>query len=198
MNGIQRIVVGLALIGLPAEAALAGWKTAPHGAATAVAAGALTVTPSDDWNRNSRRPIKKSEVWTLDGETLNELYFVSGLIPGETLFRDADKKNRPLPKLGTSMVLTDLPEFFESSARIALNTSLFELTKVEPTRFGGRDGVKFSYRYSVQGEPLIRRGVASATLIGNQLSLINFSAPEVYYFDRDRPKVEAIMASAKI
>jgi len=58
------------------------------------------VTPSEDWNRNTDRPIKKGEVWTLDGAVLNELYFVSGLAAGETLFRDLDKKENPLPKLG--------------------------------------------------------------------------------------------------
>jgi len=177
--------------------ALAGWKIAPRGAAAPVLKGAMTVTPGDDWNFNTGHPMKKGETWTLDGVSLNELYLVAGLAPGETLFKDYAKKDRPLPKLGTGAVLTDIPEFVESSIRIQLNTSQFETTGVEPVQFGGRDGVKFTYRYSVQGESLTRQGVAMATLAGKNLYLINFAAPSIYYFDRDKAKAEAVMASAK-
>lgn len=186
-----------ALAMLHAGPALAGWKIAPRGAPAAVLKGAMSVTPAEDWNFNSSHPMKKGETWTLDGASLNELYLVAGLAPGETLFKDVAKKDRPLPKLGAGAVLTDIPEFVESSVRIQLNTSQFETTGVEPVKFGGRDGVKFSYRYSVQGESLTRQGVAMATLAGKNLYLINFTAPSIYYFDRDKAKAEAIMASAK-
>lgn len=198
MKRIYLIGAALAVASLPASPALAGWKLSPHGAATAVARGRLKVTPGEDWNRSSARPIKKGEVWTLDGQTLNELYFVSGLIAGETLFRDVDKKNRPLPKLRNGMDLTDIPEFFESSGRIALGTSVFTVSAVEPMQFAGRPGVKFTFEYAVEGSALIRKGVAAGTLVDNQLFLISFTAPAIHYFDRDRAKVEAILASAKI
>jgi hypothetical protein len=191
------MILAAVLVAAPASPALAGWKLVPHGAA-AKAAGVITVTPGEDWNRSSRKPIKKGEVWTLDGANLNELYFVAGLIAGETLFKDIDKKNRPLPKVGASMVLTDIPEFFESSARITLNTSLFQIGTVAPAKFGAHDAVKFEYTYSVTGESLTRKGVAMGALVGGKLYLINFAAPSIHYYDRDAPKAHAIMASAQI
>lgn len=198
MKRIYLIGAVLAVASQPASPALAGWKLSPHGATTAVARGLLKVTPGEGWNRSSARPIKKGEVWTLDGQTLNELYFISSLIAGETIFRDVDKKNRPLPKLRNGMELTDIPEFFESSGRIALGTSVFTISGVEPMQFAGHPGVKFTFEYAVEGSALIRKGVAAGTLVNNQLYLISFTAPAIHYFDRDRAKVEAIMASARI
>ncbi|HKX77029.1 MAG TPA: hypothetical protein VJM34_00715 [Novosphingobium sp.] len=197
MKRICRLIAAVALLTAVATPAFAGWKLVPKGV-PALAAGGLKVTPSDDWNRSSSRPIKKSEVWTLDGATLNELYFVSGLVPGETLFKDANKKERPLPKLRASMDLTEIPEFFESSQRVALNTSVFEITGVEPYKFAGKPGVRFCFQYAVQGATLIREGEVAATLVGDKLYLISFIAPSIHYFDRDRPKAEAIMASAAL
>lgn len=194
----RTLFAAAALAVLPLTPALAGWKLAPGGAPVAVAKGTLTVTPGEHWSKSSYRPIKKSEVWTIDGLTLNELYFVSGLAAGEPLFREFDKKNNPLPKMNAAMQLTDVPEFFESSARIAMNTSLFEVTSVAPAKLGGYDAVKFSYRYSSQGSTLMRQGMATGTVVKGQLYLINFAAPAIHYFARDTAKAEAIMASARI
>lgn len=197
MKRFAMMALAVSAFALSAGPALAGWKTAPHGVATAVAKGTLTVTPGDDWNRSSRQPIKKGEIWTLDGETLNELFFVSGLVAGETLLKDIDKKNRPLPKMAASMGLTDIPEFFESTWRIGLNTSLFETVNVSAAQMGGHDAVRFRYRYSVQGQNLVRTGEALGTVVGGKLYLINFVGPSIFYFDRDIAKAQAVMASAR-
>jgi hypothetical protein len=191
-----RIAAALLLALLPAAPALAGWKLTGHGTAVAVAKGTLKVTPGEEWNRGSARPIPKGELWTLDGVTLNQLYFVSGLVPGETLYRDGLKKDRPLPRMVGAMQLTDIPEFFESSNRLVLNTSVFQVTATEPTRFGGHDGVRFRYEYAIQNSTLTVKGEAVATIADNKLYLISFAAPSLFYFDRDRAKAEAIMASA--
>jgi hypothetical protein len=184
------------MVALSASPALAGWKLVPHGTAAKVAKGTLTVTPGEDWNRSTSRIIDKGETWTLDGPSLNDLYFVSGLAPGETLFKDAAKKDRPLPMMGAAMQLTDIPDFVESSIRVTLDTSAFQITNVQPAQFAGHPAVKFTYDYSMASSTLPHRGLAIGTVVNNQLYLINFAAPALYYFDRDAPKVEAIMASA--
>lgn len=193
---IYLVAISLALTALPTGPALAGWKLMKQGAPVAVAKGTLRVTPHEDWNRTSARPIPKGELWTIDGALLNELYFVSGLLPGETLYRDAAKKERPLPKLGVATQLTDIPEFFESSNRLVLDTSVFQITGIQPARLGGHDGIRFTFEYAVPGSTLARKGVAVATVSAGKLYLISFVAPSLFYFDRDRAKAEAIMASA--
>ena len=125
MKKITGIALSLALVTVPAGQALAGWKLVSPAKPATIGKSTLSVTAGEEWNRNTYRPIKKGELWTLDGLGLNELYFVTGLVAGEPLYRELDKKNKPLPKLGKAMQLTDIPDFFESSQRVALNTSLW-------------------------------------------------------------------------
>ena len=191
-------IAALALAMAPAAPAWAGWKLIDAGTAVIVAKSRLRVTATEDWNRSTARPIKKGEVWTLDGVSLNELYFISGLATGETMFRDARKKERPLPAFRASAQLTAIPEFVESSTRIVLNTSVFEMQGVEPTTLAGHPGVRFTYQYAVEGSPLMRKGLGVGTIVDGQLHLITYTAPAVYFFDRDAPKVEAIIASARL
>jgi hypothetical protein len=198
MRKLSLAFAALVLAALTATPAVARWKLISHGKEVSVAKGSLKVTPGEDWNRNTRRPIKKGEIWTLDGPSVNELYFVSGLAAGETLFKDYAKKDRPLPKLGSALQLTDIPDFVENSTRQALVTSVFQVTGIEPMRFAGQNGVKFTYEYAIQGNPLIYKGVAAGTVADDKLYLITFSAPAIHFYDRDRAKAEAIMASAQI
>ncbi len=197
MNRVFKTVAALALVSLPLAPAYAGWKVIAPGVETKTKSGLISVSPTGDWNRFTGHPMKKGEVWSIDGPTLNELYFVSALAAGETLYKEYDKKNNPLPKLGASLQLTDVPEFFESSFRVAAGSSLFQVTGSEPAQFGGRPAIKFSFDYSVEGSPLVRKGIAIGSVVDNKLYLISFAAPSTYYFDRDRAKAEAIMASAK-
>ena len=182
------------LLALPSTPAFAGWKLIEKDERVEVAKSDMAVTPGINWNRWTRRPVKQSEVWTLDGVNLNELYFVSKLPAGKTLYKEVDKKERPLPKLSSSLELTDIPEFYESSSRIVLNTSVFEMTSIEPAKMGEYDAVKFTFEYSVEGSSLLRKGLAVGTMIKGQLHLISYVAPAVYFFDRDIAEVEAIMA----
>lgn len=198
MNRWIATIGAVTLACLAVSPAQAGWKLVEKTKVIKVAKSKLSVTPGENWNRNSSRPIKKGEVWTLDGVGLNEVYFVSGLAAGETLFKELDKKNNPLPKLGSSVSLTDIPEFYESSVRVALQTSLFEIEKVEPVSFAEQQGIRFSFNYGVKDSPIIRKGMAQAALVNGQLHLIAFVAPTIHYFERDLPKAEALMASAKL
>lgn len=191
-------VLVLAAAMTAAAPASAGWKLVNRAAPAVVAKSTVKVTPAEDWNRWTTRPVPKSEVWTLDGPALNELMFWTGIIPGETLYRDMAKKDRPLPKMRAGMQLTDIPDFLESSVRVQLDTSSFEITGTEPVRFAGRDGIRFTYTFATGASNIVRKGVAQATLAGGSLTMIGFTAPEAFYFERDRARAEALMASASM
>lgn len=198
MKKLLVLAATAALLAAPAAPALAGWKLVEKDQPVTVAKGTMSVRPDAQWNRWSTRPIKTSEIWTIDGTELNELYFVDGLGAGGTLFKDARKKDAPLPALSAKAELSDIPEFVESSVRVALNTSAFEMGKVEPATLGGQPAVRFGYEYAVEGVPLKRRGLAVGTLVGGKLRLITYTAPTLYYFDRDLAKAEAVFASATL
>lgn len=198
MKRLLGIVGAAALCATAAAPVQAAWTLVRQAAPVKIAKSRLTVTPSEDWNRDAFRPIKQGELWTRDGGGLNELYFVSGLSAGETLFKDFDPKNNPLPKFAGSMSLADIPDFYESSSRVAMRTSLFTIDTVEPIRFAGRPGIKFTFDYALRSSPVTRKGIAAATLVDGQLHMITFVAPSIHYFERDKAKAEAIIASATL
>ena len=43
-----------------------------------------------------------------------------------------------------------------------------------------------------------RKGVATGAIIGGRLFLISYEAPALFYFARDLPEYERLIASAKI
>jgi hypothetical protein len=194
---LKLIMFSLASI-LTASPAFAGWTEMPAGKPVAVAKSSMMVTPGQDWNRWSARPSQKGELWTIDGLSLNELSFFAAVSSGEPIYRERNKKDQPLPKFKSDMLPTDLVELFEASNRIVLQTPLFTIDNVEPTKLSGKDAVRFSYHYTVEGDQLTRKGEGVAANIGGKLYLVNFVAPEIHYYDRDIASFRDMVAKIKI
>lgn len=190
-------LMGMA-IGLAAAPAMAGYKLVPRGVPIAVAKSSLTVTPATDWNRLGARPGRNAESWTLDGLTLDDLTFYSGIANDTTLFRDAKKKTEPLPRFSSTMLAPDIAQLFESSYRVSIGTSLMSIDTVEPATFAGKPGFHFTYSFVIQGEEVRRKGEATGAVIGGKLYLITFEAPVIHYFDATRGAAKSVVDSAKL
>ena len=187
------MIAALAL--LLATPATAKWKeVAP--ARTPVAASGLSVVADAGWNRWTRKPIKKEELWSLDGPLLNRIEFFGGIADSEPLAREVNKKREPLPKFGATMHAADVAELIERTLRVTEGAPDFITEAVEPANFSGQPGFRLRYRYTT-GE-LIRCGEARGSIIGGKLYLINYSAPALHYFDTGLPRATAIMDSARI
>jgi hypothetical protein len=162
------------------------------------AKGRMKVTPSSDWNRSSLRPSNRSESWTKDGISLNELTFFAGIKPGETIFRQGYEIDQKLPKFKAEMLPTDLVEIFEASNRLLLQSSVFKVELTEPAKLGKHSAVRFRYTYAVQDEELPRKGEAVAAVVGGELYLVNFVAPSLHFFDRDIDEVRRIVETIEL
>jgi hypothetical protein len=191
------MMLGLALA-LAAAPAMAGYKLMPTGKPVAVAKSGLTVTPARDWNRLGARIGKNAETWTLDGAQLNDVTFYGGIDTDKTLFREVDRKNRPLPRFSAAMLLPEIPQLLEGSYRVAVGTSLMRIDTVEPATFAGAQGVRFTYSFAVQGEEVRRKGEAHAAIIGGKLFMTTFEAPSIHYFDAGIDSYRAIASSAVV
>lgn len=179
--------------------ALAGWKLVSGNKTIVVTkTKKMKVTPRGDWNQFSYRPTKRSEIWTRDGFSLNELYFLNETLPGEPLFKQRDKKDEPLPKFKADMLPTDLVDLFEGSVRINTKSSKFDILKVEPAKLGSHDAVRLQYSYVVGDEPLVRRGEVVMANINGKLSMISFTAPAIEYFDRDVEEFREMVSKAAL
>ena len=162
-----------------------------------VASSDFSVTPAIEWNRISQRPGSRSERWTLDGELLNDVLFFAAVRDGDTLFREVNRRETPLPKFSKTMLLIDVPNFLESSLRIVKGVATFEMTSAQPAQFLGRDALRFEFR-TLGSDDLRRRGIAYATIIGDKLYMMTYEAPTLYFFDRNRTDFEQLVASARI
>lgn len=181
-----------------ATPAMAGWKLMPKATPVTVAKSAMTVTPGEDWNRWSVRPSKRGETWTVDGVSLNELQFFAGVLPGEPIYRERNRKDEPLPRFDAKMLPPEIVQVVEGSHRILLRTSLFEVGEVAPMPLGGHPGLRFTYSYSVQDEDVRRKGEGRAAIVEGKLYLVTFAAPEIHYFDAGIAEARRVMDSVRI
>ena len=195
---MRRAVAAIAIAALATTPALAGYKLMPAGQAQPVGKLGLRVTPGSDWNRLGAKLGRNAESWTLDGDSLNDLSFYAGIEPGRPIFREVDKRNKPLPKFSASMLPPDLVQLFEGTYRVAAGTSLFTVDKVEPATLAGKPGVHFTYSFALQDEEVKRNGEGTAAVINGKLYMITFEAPVILYFDRDVAKARAVVASARV
>lgn len=175
----------------------AGNRLVSNGSSWQIANSPLSVTAAADWNKLSARPGRNSESWTIDGPQLNDLTFYSGIESGKTLFREIDKRNKPLPKFDKAMLPTDVAQLLETSYRIALGTTIFEIKAMEAAQLAGNNGVHFAYSFTGPDQ-VARSGEATGAIIGGRLYLITFEAPAIFYFDRDVEASRAIVTSARI
>ena len=198
MNWVFKLAAAVALAttmsaAAPAEAR---WQLVEAGDTRKVARSNLHVTVPVDWNRETRRPTSRSEVWTQDGLGLSELMFYAKIRDGETLFKRNQRKRNPLPEFDKDMLLTDLVEWYEDTANVTLGGSLFQIEEVKPAKLGGFDGVHFRYSYT-GGDNVARLGEARAAIVDEKLYLISFEAPRLHYFDRYIAGVRSMMDSAR-
>lgn len=180
------------------SAAQAGNILIAAGAPASVARSALEVTPDRDWNRLGARPGRKAETWTLDGDMLNDLTFYGGIADGEALFRKVDKRNKPLPRFRSDILLTDVVTLLENSYRIAIETPLMSIDAVEPASFAGARGVKFTYRFAAQEGGIQHKGEAHVAIVDGRLYMITFEAPRLHYFDAGIGAARAVVNSATV
>ena len=191
------LLAAVATLALAAPVA-AGNKLIPAGQRIAVAKSAMTVQPGTEWNKLSERPGRNAETWTQDGDELNDLSFYGGIESGRPLFREVDKKNRPLPKVSATMLITDIPVLLENSYRIARDASSMAIDTITPIQFAGNKGVRFTYTFAKQNETLQRRGEARGAVIGGKLYLVTYEAPSLYYYDRCAAAARAVADSVRL
>ncbi|QGN55317.1 hypothetical protein [Novosphingobium sp. Gsoil 351] len=196
-------IIALAPLAAPPPAAAqfvlsTPWKLVRDGEVRKVGTDEMVVTAVGDWNRSTNSDLKRNESWTQNGTGLDDLSFYGGIAKGKALFRQRDKKKDPLPKFDPAMLPTDIAEWFENSARIALASAVFEVGAVRPATLAGAAGIEMDYAYATEGDNLERQGVARAAVVGGKLYVISFDAPKIHYFKAGLPTALAIMDTARV
>src|SRR4051794_38787932 len=102
---MKQLLIAAALAGsVVAAPALAGNSLVSPGAEAKIAGASLSARPAGEWNRLGAKLGKNTEVWTLDGPELNKITFYAGIPVGQPLFKERDKKQKPLPRVSPNML----------------------------------------------------------------------------------------------
>lgn len=193
----MRKLLTVLAITLAAAPAFSNALIAP-GPQTKIAKSSFAASPAHEWNRLSAREGKNTETWTIDGPGLNKVVFYGGVPVGQPMFREADKKNRPLPKVTPNMLITDIPVLLETSYRSQFNASQMSIDSQVPAEIGGRRGVRFTYSFAKPDDEVRRRGEAVGAIVGDKLFLVTYEAPAIHFFDKDLAKFRQLAGTLKI
>lgn len=195
------------IVALVAVLALAGCATsftAVPAADTTV--GPITVTPAAGWNKvpPSFAPFARADaqVWTKDGVLLDRFMVIPSIRAGETLFRAPSNARQrakaALPEFRPDMLPNELVQFTESSVVKLLGEGSVTVTSsnLRPVTLGAERGIRFDLAVTPADGPAYL-GTAAGVVRKDKLSMILFLAADPYYFDKHKPAVEALIASAR-
>lgn len=186
---ITAATVAILLLSFP----VAAHKVIEPGLNNKIAKGVFSANPETRWNRLQQRDGNYQEIWTIDGDRLNQVVFYGGVPVGEPLVRERDKKRDPLPEVTGNMLLPDVPLLLERTYRTKYGIAIMAIGKQEPSTLDGRPAIAFDYSYIDPEYEVETKGEAIAALDNGKLYLVAFEAPAVYYFGRDVEKFRALV-----
>jgi hypothetical protein len=167
-----------------------GWTKVP--AKQTKLAGGLSVTPENEWSSSK---YGSTYTWTVHGPSLEAITVVSGLADGKSMARPANYKDK-MPLFRSSMAASEVAELaVESLLRIGYGR--VELLGVQPETFAGRPGFRFELELADE-RGLEKSGFGAGAVVDGKLYLVLYRAPKLYYFDKYKPGVEKLIATAQL
>ncbi len=157
-----------------------------------VAIGDLyTVDPQIPWSSASEG---KTEIWTVDGPSLQAIRFVKGLEDDEVLFEGGDEEKRP--KFRKHLTPSEIMEFVVDSLTL-VGAQKIEARNQRPEEFGNVQGFRFEMTF-VSNEGLEEQGFVVGAVMNEQLHLIMYIGVGAHYYPKHKEHVERIIQSIKM
>ena len=157
----------------------------------------MVATIEGNWNHVDFPGIKPAEVWTMEGVTIDELLFYSGIKDGQAMHPEyaanAQKKNFVFR---SAMQPEDVVGMFEGV--LTRDGSTFRLIKLEPFPFGGRKGYRFEFERVRKFDNVQQLGVAYGAIDRGELFALVYYAPRLTFYPRHQARVEGIARSVRI
>jgi hypothetical protein len=168
--------------------------------APVVVAKGMSVTPAINWNKVPRRAdqLAYEEVWTVDGEQLNQVTFYSGIPEGKKLIRQRKKDEAQVPVFKASMLPQELAEFVEGNYRVLSGSTAFTVEKIAPATFAGSSGFVMDFAYVLQSDEVKRRARATGAVKGGKLYMMIYEGTQTHYYPAYLSEFEKLVNSAQI
>lgn len=149
------------------------------------------------WNQFDQSLTDKTPTWTIDGVTIDALQFWVGVKDGALI--------APTPSGGKGAVPLAFRKSMQPEEVVALYRGLwtrdgsnFTLDRLEPAPFLGANGFRFRYTLLRKADDVRMKGIAWALMRDGELFVIHYTAPQLGFFDRHLPRVEALVRSARL
>ena len=160
-------------------------------------ASTYSVEPGIKWNYLLGQDI---ELWTVDGLSLQNMFFVSGIEDGDTLLVGKPEfdffNESKIPEYREGFSLLDIREWIEASYAQA-EVARMETHDFRPVRFGSKKGVRFEFSFTNE-DGLSQKGFVVGAAIDEELHLIIFTAAALHFYDKFAPEAERIIRSIRI
>lgn len=149
-----------------------------------------TIDPQVTW---STRKQGHTEVWTIDGPTLEGIWFFKNVGEDDTLFEVQDKSKVPLFK--RDMSPSEIMEFVVDSMA-AVKAADVKPSNLRPMNFGSAKGFRFELSFFDDG--LKMQAIVAGAIIKDKLQLILYYGAREHYFAKHKGAAEGILASIKL
>ena len=166
-----------------------------------VAVGSLSLTADPGWNASTRMKSNftgPGAVWTLDGPRLDYLIIVADVAEGVSIFKEPNAKVL-YPKFHTSMLPNEVVTLVEASLTrhvFGEGEAVVSSSNLRPATYGVDKGFAFDISITVSDGP-DRKGIVGGFVANDKLNLAIFLAAVPYYFDKDRERAGAVIASVR-
>lgn len=133
-------------------------------------------------------------LWTMDGQSLQELWFVIAVEDGEPLGEAPTDTQNPI--FQRNMNAIEIHELVSDTLGNR-GAQKIETEYLKPFSFGDHQGFRFELSF-LTANGLEKQALVVGSVIEDKLYLIVYSGTRAYYFPKYRTEVENLISSIKI
>jgi len=155
----------------------------------------FNVQPQMTWSSVTTNQ-KHVALWTVDGTSLNALYFFTGVSDGDTLIEIANAERKELRPYRHTMLPDDVMEYI-GFYLTRMGAQQLKTANLRPAKIGTAQGFRFEASY-VTRAGLKMKAMALFTQPGGKLCAMLFLAPDEYYYGHIAGQVDTLFNTATL
>jgi len=141
----------------------------------------INVKPEINWNQH--KYTNKEYAWTIDGEILNQVAFLSAgkneyFLPFKNRWGLTDPKS---PQFNKNITLLEIPDLFVKG--IEFYGGKITILKIEPVYFLGSDGFKFNFELATT-DGLEKLGIVYGSIINDRLYIMSYIGAAIEFYGK--------------
>jgi len=155
----------------------------------------MNVKPEINWNEH--KYTNKEYAWTIDGEYLNQIMFISAgeneyFLPFKNKWGVTDPKS---PQFNKTVTLLEIPELFVKG--IEFYGAQLTILNIEPVYFLDNNGFKFNFTL-VTEDGLEKLGIVYGTIVNDRLYIMSYVGAVIEFYGKGVNDFIQMAESAKL